>query len=329
MQSLSNKLRLTVMFFSWLSLPLLVSADEFSDGITLGGYGSAIFDVHPGGAKDASLSEVSMFLGWEGDSRWRFFSELELDKPISWQSGQALSVTDSKLNLERIYLDYNVSETVNLRAGRFYNPVGRWNLIHADPLEWTTTRPLATTRLFPQSTNGVMLFGSKSINSEAVEYSLYFEALENDRKERNLGEAQDTRGLHVQLTGDDVIGFSLLEFNEHLPIDAQYRVLGLDYLTRFNDCELSLEAFQRFRTNQDNGGSGGYVQFVAPIVNRWYAVARVDTTEVPQEDSTTRWLIGATYKITPKQVFKLEYSGGTRETPDSPKGLISSFSILF
>ena len=33
---------------------------------------------------------------------------------------------------------------------------GRWNLIHAAPLVWTTLRPLATSRLFPTSVNGAM-----------------------------------------------------------------------------------------------------------------------------------------------------------------------------
>lgn len=333
-------MRVTLVFFkSWLayfillSMPLLAYADgeiaESFDGFSLGGYGGAKINLHPGGDTDAAVHEFSLFLSWEGDSRWRFFSELELEKPLYWQSSSSFTVTDSKLNLERVYLDYNVSEALNLRVGRFFNPVGRWNLIHADPLVWTTTRPLATTRLFPQSTNGFMAFGSKSINSRTVDYSIYVEALKNEEKDRNLGEAEGTKGIHLALSGHNTFGISLLEFTEHTPADTYYRLLGLDFQTKINSLELSTEAFQRYLSNGDNGGSGGYIQAVAPIVGHWFAVARLDTIQIPKEDNTSRWLLGAAWKRTPNQVFKIEYVGGTNELPESPKGLIASYTILF
>ncbi len=316
-----------------LYMPLMATAEEetteYLDGFSVGGYGAAKVNLHPEGDADAAIHEFSLFLGWEGDSRWRFFSELELEKPLYWQSGSGFTVTDSKLNLERLYLDYNVSEALNLRVGRFFNPVGRWNLIHADPLVWTTTRPLATTRLSPQSTNGFMAFGSKSINSQTIDYSIYVEALKNEEKDRNIGEAEGTKGIHLALSGDKNFGISLLEFNEHTPADTNYRMLGLDFQTKIKGWELSSEAFQRYRTNGSNGGSGGYVQAVAPIASNWFAVTRLDTIQIPKEDNTTRWLIGAAWKKTPNQILKIEYVGGTKELPESPKGLIASFAILF
>jgi hypothetical protein len=333
-------MRVSLVFFkSWLTyfillgMPLVAYAEsneaESFDGFSIGGYGAAKVNLHPGGDADAAIHEFSLFLGWDGDSRWRFFSELELEKPLYWQTGSGFTVTDSKLNLERLYLDYNLSEVLNLRLGRFFNPVGRWNLIHADPLVWTTTRPLATTRLFPQSTNGFMVFGSKSIVSQTFDYSVYFEALKNEERERNLGESEDVKGIHVALSGDKSFGLSLLEFNEHTPSDTKFRMLGLDFQTKINGWELSTEAFQRYRTNGNNGGSGGYVQAVAPISGNWFAVTRLDAIQVPKEDNTSRWLIGTAWKKTPSQILKIEYVGGTKELPESPKGLMASFSILF
>jgi len=319
--------------FVFLSMPLLAHAEtdiaNTFDGFNLGGYGAVKANLHPDGSKDAALQNLSLFLGWEGDSRWRFFSELELEKPVYWKSGSDLTVTHSRLNLERLYVDYNLSEALNLRTGRFFSPVGHWNLIHADPLVWTSTRPLATTRLFPQSTNGLMFFGSKSISSQTIDYSIYVEALKNEDKDRNLGEAEGTKGIHLALSGDNSIGLSILEFNEHTPIDTNYKMLGLDFQKKINGWELSTEAFQRYKTNGNNGGSGGYIQVVAPITGNWYAVTRLDAIQIPKEDNTSRWLVGAAWKRTPNQIFKIEYAGGTKELPESPKGLITSFSILF
>jgi hypothetical protein len=333
MREISAFLKPWLVYVILFSMPVLANAEDdvtaaFS-GFSLGGYAAAQANVYPGGDADAAIRDLSLFLSWEGDSRWRFFSELELEKPLYWQSGSGFTVTDSKLNLERLYLDYNLSEAVNLRAGRFFNPVGRWNLIHADPLVWTTTRPLATTRLFPQSTNGFMAFGSKSINAQTIDYSVYVEALKNENKDRNLGEAEGTKGLHLALSGEKNLGLSILEFTEHTPSDTKYRVLGLDFQTKINGWELSTEAFQRYKTNGNNGGSGGYIQAVAPIAGNWFAVTRLDTIQIPKEDNTSRWLIGAAWKRTIDQVFKIEYVGGTKELPESPKGLITSFSILF
>jgi hypothetical protein len=331
--------KILVFFKPWvislflLNMPLEALSEEstvdYMDGLSLGGYAAAKADLHPGGNADAAIHEFSTFLRWEGDSRWRFFSELELERPIYWQSGSGLSVTKSKLNLERFYLDYNVSEALNVRAGRFFNPIGRWNLIHADPLVWTTTRPLATTRLFPQSTNGFMAFGSKSFNAETFDYGVYVEALKNENEDRNLGDAEGTKGIHLALTGDKTMGLSLLEFTENTPIDTKYRMLGLDFQTKINAWDVSAEAFQRYRTNGSSGGSGGYVQVVAPIVGNWFAISRLDTIQIPKEEDTSRWLVGAAWKRTPSQIFKIEYVGGTKELPESPKGLISSFAILF
>jgi hypothetical protein len=106
-------------------------------------------------------------------------------------------------------------------------------------------------------------------------------------------------------------------------------MLGLDFQTKISDWEISSEAFQRYRTNGDNGGSGGYIQVVAPITSNWFAVTRLDTIQIPNQENTSRWLIGTTWKRTPSQVFKIEYAGGTKEIPEAPKGLIASFSILF
>ena len=119
------------------------------DGLKFGGYANAVYRRLPNSDKELSLDELSMIVRWEGNSRFRFFGEFEIERPLVWQEGQDFSNRDSKLDLERLYVDYNWSDKINLRGGRFLTPAGRWNLIHAAPLVWTTLRPLAhDTRIF-------------------------------------------------------------------------------------------------------------------------------------------------------------------------------------
>jgi len=153
----------------------IYSEPTFKDGFRLGGYSSAGFNVHPGGRTDAALNEVSLILRWEGDSRFRFFGEFELEYPLTWDSRNKYGDKSSKFDLERLYLDYNLSDKINVRAGRFLTPAGRWNLLHAAPLVWTSTRPLATSRLFPISINGAMLYGAAPLGDKAFEYTVFAE----------------------------------------------------------------------------------------------------------------------------------------------------------
>jgi hypothetical protein len=144
---------------SLLGLCKPVLADEayhWMDSLTVGGYTSAGLTIPRDQSAHAALNEISLLITWNNDSRWRFFGELELEDPLIWNDDEQFRINHSRIDLERLYVDYNLSEKVNFRAGRFLTPNSRWNLLHAAPLVWTSTRPLATSRLFPTGTNGVM-----------------------------------------------------------------------------------------------------------------------------------------------------------------------------
>ncbi|HSF72066.1 MAG TPA: hypothetical protein VLA25_07225, partial [Methylotenera sp.] len=57
-------------------------ADEpsnFWDGFNLGGYSSGGITLPREDDAEAAINEISLLLTWNGDSRWSFFSELELE----------------------------------------------------------------------------------------------------------------------------------------------------------------------------------------------------------------------------------------------------------
>lgn len=328
-----------VIFVSLVLSTLLckpVLAEEnanWLDGFQLGGYSSAGITLHRDQEAEAAINEVSLLLTWTGDSRLSFFSELELERPLAWNDDENFSRKESRLDLERFYIDYNLSEKINFRAGRFLTPNSRWNLLHAPPLVWTTSRPLATTQLFPTATNGVMLHGAIPLEKGAFEYKLFGELLEDQEQDDEERQFEHVRGLRLSLKNQSDIGISLLSFREQGLNAASYRMLGLDVVTTIKNIEVSAEAFQRFNTSNRDGGSGAYLQTAVPLnslgLQDWYWITRLETLQRPNENANERWLVGATLRVKPTQLLKLEFTGGSEGLPESPRGFSASFALFF
>lgn len=320
---------------SLLTLCKPVLADDephWSDGVGIGGYSSAGLIVGRDQPAKAALNEVSLLLTWNGNSRWSFFGELEFEDPVSWNDNQRFRSYHSGLDLERLYLDYNFSEKVNLRVGRFLTPNSRWNLLHAPPLVWTSTRPLATSQLFPTGTNGAMVFGAIPYRDGAFEYQVFAELLEDQEIDGDELEYIHVNGARFSFKNRSDIGISFLSFNEKA-IGRDYRMIGLDFVTHVKETEISGEAFQRFDTQNQDGGSGAYLQTAVPLnrlgLNNWYWITRLESFQRPDTGAAERWLVGATWRIKPSQLLKLEFTGGSGNHPESPRGFLTSFALFF
>lgn len=312
--------------------------ESIFDNFKLGGYGSAGITIPRTGDTEAALNEVSLLLTWNGNSRWSFFGELELENPLSWNDERQFNSKSSHLDLERLYLDYNFSENLNLRMGRFLTPNSRWNLLHASPLVWTDSRPLATYRLFPTGTNGLMLHGSKPLGEYAVDYMLFSEVLEDQEDDDFELGFEHVHGGRVALSKGWNIGVSLLSFVEKNVSgfggkNQSYRMLGLDFVTDIGGAEISGEGFARTKSGGGDGGSGAYLQSAVPLsklgLNNWFWLTRIETLQRPNEGNAERWLIGATWRAKPTQLLKLEFIGGTGDQPDAPRGFTASYALFF
>lgn len=310
---------------------LAAESTSFADGFKFGGYGSVGVTLPRDGDAEANVNELSFILAWEGESRFKFFSELEIDKPISWNDDKKFNSKDRALDLERLYVDYNASDKVNFRAGRFLTPVGRWNLIHAAPLVLTTTRPVVTNQFFPNSTNGVMAFGAVPVGNSAFEYSVYIEALKDEIDDDYDVKFKDVKGARFTFGQDFNVGLNLLSFVERSPMHPSYRLAGLDFLTHIKQVELTGEAYKRWESSDKDGGNGAYLQASVPLpaLPNWYGVVRVESLKRPDEQDFERWTVGTTWRIKPTQVLKLEFTGGSRDQSESPRGFIASFAVLF
>jgi len=339
---LINKLRIGKFRIGSVALLLLLCnlayaeapatpATSLLDGFRLGGYGSAGIAVPRTAETTAAINEISLILTWESESRFRFFSELELEKPLTWDDDNKLHSKQSNIDLERFYLDYNLSDNINLRGGRFLTPTGRWNQLHASPLVWTSSRPMATSRLFPTAINGVMSYGAIPLNTSALEYSVYIETLKDQDISHGELNFKNTKGARIAFGQQANIGINIMSFEEKNTTSTRYHMLGLDFITHYRDIEILGEAFQRWDTHNSNSGYGAYLQTAIPLPvgTNWYGITRIETFQRPDEGHQQRWLLGATWRVKPTQLLKLEFTGGSGDQPESPRGFLASFAVLF
>ena len=82
--------------------PACAADASFMGGFHLGGYTSVNFNKHPAGVAEVALNELSLFVSWDGDERWRMFSEIELEEPLRWQEGESISDDDAYFDIERL-----------------------------------------------------------------------------------------------------------------------------------------------------------------------------------------------------------------------------------
>lgn len=301
--------------------------------LTLGGYGSAEAGKLEGEPWSLDLSHLSLFLSWHSvSSRLQFFSEAEVENALTIQAKRTAD-DGAHLDLERIYADWEQADELKVRFGKFLTPVGRWNLIHAQPLVWTTSRPLTTEAAFPTNATGGMLFGTLPEIGDGLDYSAYASLPEELRPDPDEDSFTKAYGLHLDYPLGPLrqLGFSFANFEQKNEPDERKNLVGLDFSWARNGFELSSEGVYRF-SSQGSGGDekGGFVQGVIPVAARWFLVGRYEYFHESGADRfADLWLGGIDYRPNRYLIIKSEYSRASNNSIQAPEGFLASIAVLF
>lgn len=315
-------------------------------GLRVGGYADLHFYDIENRRPTYSFRDISLFLTKDLGPRWQAFAELDLGNALDI-SGRHASSSNSEVDIERLYLDYHLDQTINFRFGKFLTPVGEWNLVHADPLTWTVSRPLTTSAAFARHAAGAMMYGTTSLHGNDLDYWLYVD----DSAHLNIGQDEDNAynaygadrslrngfrqavGARVfyHLLGDRLgIGLSLLDYQLQQP-RQQYRLAGVDFSWSGRYLEMTGELIRR------RGGppgqadeQGGFMEVEVPLWQRLYAVGRFERyrSAVPAQVTTLRTL-GFNYRPVAGVVLKLERREGNHNLQLAPAGWLASVAVLF
>ncbi len=306
-----------------------------------------------GEADSFDLTEATAALLFSGTAgtRLSYFGELDLASRGSenWTGRQ----DDRTLEVERLYVEYSFSDAFRVRAGRFLTPIGQWNENHAEPLTWTTLRPLTTYRPFAKSSTGLMVAGEMTLFGRGLGYAAYLappSLAETPSEENAFLNAAGTR-LALEVVPGTYLGFSGVAFKGSRPRAApgtggepsegedhegdreedegERGLLGVDFLTRIHGVELSAEGIWLSSSAVEPTQRGAFVQGVVPLAGSLFGVLRVEGYDPVDADPLWTYTAGATWRLHPRLVLKAERQFTHRVSASVPDGWFFSISSLF
>ena len=297
-------------------------------GLWLGGYAAADAVRDEGGPGEFSLEALSLFVVWTPTSRLRLFSELELEDPLVVDT-EGDSTARAGFTVERLYGDAIASDALTVRGGKFLTPVGRWNVIHAAPLVWTTSRPLVTELPFDQHTTGAALLGTFFLGHDTLSYTVYGQPAGSFDEVDQPQVADHSVGARLEWDrGADLsLGSSYLAFERH---GVWRNAVGLDALWARGPLEVMSELLVERSPHGGRDQWGCYLQGVYEIHPPLALVGRYEHYDQAGVQPTVNLFVaGLAYKPRPWVVVKLEYLAADHPAEASPPGFKSSLAVLF
>ncbi|MCA9001223.1 MAG: hypothetical protein KDB61_04815 [Planctomycetes bacterium] len=134
--------------------PVSAAGEGQTHGVTLGGYGEAVFtDASGSGNRTTDFLRNVLYAGYQFDDVWRFNSEIEFEHASTDKAGSA--------SVEFAYLEYQRSEALAFRAGLLLAPIGFINEMHEPTTYLGASRPVTESRIIPTTwrENGVGILG--------------------------------------------------------------------------------------------------------------------------------------------------------------------------
>ncbi len=299
-------------------------------GFSLGGYSNLNLERDEGGPARLGLDDLSFFLVWDPTPRFHLFTEQEVEDLFLVDDHGHGGTNEKTFVVERLYGDFAASDNLNVRFGQFLTPVGRWNVIHAQPLVWTTSRPLVTSLAFAKQSNGAMLFGSFFPAVGSLTYTLYGQFLNPIAAESHVPQPADhSVGARLEYGSDRgaSVGASYFSFTD----TGQWQHLGgLDMAWQHGPLELMGE-FAYVGAPSGIGNQWGlYLQSALEVCPHLHLVGRYEHFDqrAPQPE-VNLFILGLAYKPVPYVVVKGEYLLADHRADESPPGVKASFAILF
>jgi len=314
--------------------------------LNVGGYLNVHYADLEGQKWKFGLRDISLFISKTIPNRWQLFSEVELGDALEF-SHSGVSSSDSEIDLERLYADYRATPTVNFRFGKYLTPVGRWNLIHADPLVWTADRPLTTAAPFARHATGAMIYGDMNLGDDSLEYSLYADDSEllDPLQKREWAFEDDSSGISPRNAFKQALGGRLVYhlLDEAAAIGVSYlrmemydlqerkELLGVDAVWTVNRMEFSGEwIYRNSLGSSEKDEHGGFIQAVLPLPEHLFLIGRHEKYRAAVLPPTaTIDSVGITYRPHDAVSVKLEHRDGRHNQIMAPSGWLGSLAILF
>jgi hypothetical protein len=299
----------------------------FDGRLTIGGYFALEAEFLDETPDRLFVDDLSTFLTYRITDRWLFFTEMEVEDPIH-VDGDGVGSGSDVFSLERLYTQWLGGDHFRLRAGKMLTPIGIWNLIHAQPLVWSTSRPIATEQFFDTGLTGLEATVFAPLPGAELAFTAFGQATEQLDDDNDPQETRRGFGARLEVTPDNgpKAGASFFRFRDHND-GRMETTAGADAIWSTDAAEISSE----WAVNIPDSGAttwGAYLQGVAHVGWRLHPFLRVEYADLGSYDRVPV-VLGIAWKPLDAMVFKLEGVIGGRDTTLEGNGVLTSFSVLF
>jgi hypothetical protein len=305
-------------------------------GLTIGGFTTFEYQDEEGENGVLELDSINFLVLFEPIDALRLFAEIEVGGLFTWEPEADRVDSHPDETIERLYLDWSRSDALNVRLGKFQTPVGRWNLVPAEPFVWTASEPVLLERAFDEHQTGGALFGSLYPGSNTLNYWLYGQFIDPLDADEDPEPAERSAGGRLEYggpLGDWSVGVSMLASERK----GEWTYLGgLDWLWQIGPLELTSESVFARGDIPDRDLWSVYLQGVydlgslSRILRGFYFVARYEHFDPDgSTEDANLWDLGITWMPVPYLNIKAGYRLSDRQTEDVREGLTASLSVLF
>jgi hypothetical protein len=198
-----SKLGLSQSFGGIYTKPFLTE----SHGVALGGYASWRFEDAEGDHHSLEFPRLVPFFYAQPSANVRFASEIEIED-------------GHELEMEFAFVDFLVADSFNVRGGLLLDPLGRFNLVHDDPVNELTDRPLVSQTVIPTTLRelGAGAFGTlASADSPIgqVTYEVYLTSGFRGLLDDGTTGFDTDEGLHDGKADEEIGGVEAFEDNNN------------------------------------------------------------------------------------------------------------------
>lgn len=267
-------------------------SEEINTSMKIAGYADVEYkgSSEPGINEEFRMHHLSLFFTKQFENNIKFFSEIEYEDAPKFEgvndgSGD-LKEASGKIFVEAVNFDWNYSQHVNLRVGRFFTPAGIWSEDHYPPFVTTQERPLHIRKIFPQLVDGLSFSGNTEFTSNHFfNYTAFVgngQSNVSGKKDLNSNKATGFKGDYKAPWLDDfTLGFTLYNDNKDSSAsDADRFAYG--YHVKLRQQNLTFQAEYATTdlefTNPSNNytSKGYYAQFLYSF-DQWGLGYRYDT----------------------------------------------------
>jgi len=308
-------------------------------GVTVGGFSTLLFEHQEGGTTDErtthfTLDDLNLFLLFDPTPYFHVFSELGFETLVELGDEETQPEPRDTVVVDRLYADLNLNDRLNVRFGKFFTPVGRWNQIPAEPLVWTNSRPLVTEGPFDEQVTGGMVWGTVFPTDESLTYNLYGQFLRPLARDRRIPPADHSAGARLEYASLAAWSLGTSYFASSRD-DRWNHVAGVDALWRSERSELTGEFL--FGRGDPAGRHllGFYIQGVQELIHTLSIVGRYEYFDPGDPlPPVNLFCVGFSWRPSPYVVVNLDYLFADRlrgidRSEQNPPGLRVGLSVLF